>query len=381
MRNLIITAAAVVALFPAITATAQDETTRPDETVLPVVEHEIEETDLIPPTSFKAYPFVFYTPETQLAFGGGASVAWRYPDLGPEQRPNSVLGAVTYTTRSQLIIALTPEIYTKNGTWLIAGFLGYKEYPDKFWGIGPDAPAEDEEDFEPFIFQFKVDGQRTLGGHFLGGPTYHLIDYRPHELDPDGQLVTGTVAGSEGSRSSGLGIMGSYDSREQRFSPLSGNLVELQWRFYDSILGSDYTFQELVLDLRHYQPLKTDWVLALQAYSHTLSGNPPFNMLAMLGGTERLRGYWTGRYRDRKAFVFQAELRLPVTRRFGAAAFAGAGMVGSTYGELRIADFKPSLGGGVRYLFDPETNLKLRLDLGFGEAGQKGVYVTIMEAF
>lgn len=101
----------------------------------------------------------------------------------------------------------------------------------------------------------------------------------------------------------------------------------------------------------------------------------------MLGGPQLLRGYWTGRYRDRKALVFQAEYRFPVAGRFGGAAFAGTGVVGDGFNDIRTGNYKPSLGAGIRYLFDADSNLKLRLDIGFGEAGENGFYVTIKEAF
>ena len=333
-------------------------------------------------STLKAYPYIYYTPETDVAFGAGGTLTWRDSRRGPDQRPNSLLAGITYTTRNQLTISLDPEYRTPDDKWLIDGYLGYKDYPDKFWGIGPDAPASAEEDFAPLIWDFQASAQSALGDSpFLLGPSYVLMSYEPQDLDPDGQLASGDVPGAEGSLSSGLGVIGAFDTRDQLFAPGHGYYLETELRFFFPALGSDYTFEQLIIDLRHYRTLKPGLVLAVQAYSHTIGGDAPFNMQAMLGGSSLLRGYWTGRYRDRKAAVLQAEARFDLVGRLGGAVFAGGGLVGDEFRDWQSSEIKPSVGAGLRFVFDREANLKLRLDMGFGEAGQSGVYITVKEAF
>jgi len=43
--------------------------------------------------------------------------------------------------------------------------------------------------------------------------------------------------------------------------------------------------------------------------------------------------------------------------------------------------FKPSVGLGLRYIFDVRENIVLRMDFGFGENGNSGLYIMINEAF
>lgn len=362
----------------AASAAAQDENTARAQAAKPAA---VAEVPFLGGSTLRAYPYVYYTPETDVAYGGGATYTWRDSRRGPGQRPNSILAAVTFTTRNQLILSLDPEITTSDDQWLLDGYLGYKRYPDKFWGLGADAPAAAEEEFEPLIWDLQLGAQRRVRGSFLAGPSYVFMDYRPRELEADGQLADGGVPGAEGGLSSGLGLVGTYDSRDRRFSAERGTWAQAQVRLFGTALGSDWTFQQVIIDLRRYLPLAPGRVLALQAYTHTNGGAPPFNMLAMVGGSSRLRGYWTGRYRDRKALVLQAEARFALTGRLGGVAFAGAGSVGDEFRDWQLSEMKPSLGAGLRYLFDPDANLKLRLDFGFGEAGQNGVYVTVDEAF
>ncbi|MNL63506.1 hypothetical protein D3C87_1876490 [compost metagenome] len=104
-----------------------------------------------------------------------------------------------------------------------------------------------------------------------------------------------------------------------------------------------------------------------------------------MGNDEMMRGYYTGRYRDRNLLAAQAELRYRYNNRFGAAVFGGGGQVFEN-GGFAVKNFKPSYGAGGRYFFDPEKGLSVRLDYGIGEKRanekrQTGFYISLAEAF
>ena len=97
-----------------------------------------------------------------------------------------------------------------------------------------------------------------------------------------------------------------------------------------------------------------------------------------------MRGYYTGRYRDRNLLATQAELKYRIIPRISLVAFAGAGSVYNT--RINLGDFKPSYGAGFRYFFDTIRGLSLRMDYAFGEKRdgeerQKGFYIALGEAF
>jgi outer membrane translocation and assembly module TamA len=118
----------------------------------------------------------------------------------------------------------------------------------------------------------------------------------------------------------------------------------------------------------------------------TIGGDaPPFYVLPQLGNDELMRGYYTGRYRDKSLLAGQAELRYRFSPRLGLAGFAGGGNVYGT-GETWLTALKPSYGAGFRYFFDVERGLSVRIDYGIGEKRpgeerQKGVYLSLGEAF
>lgn len=118
----------------------------------------------------------------------------------------------------------------------------------------------------------------------------------------------------------------------------------------------------------------------------SLQGNrAPFYLLPQLGNDQMMRGYYTGRYRDRNLLAAQAELRYRFIPKLGAVAFLGAGSVYNNRG-FNLLNFKPSRGAGLRYFFDVNRGLSIRLDYGIGEKRtnekrQKGFYVNLAEAF
>jgi outer membrane translocation and assembly module TamA len=80
----------------------------------------------------------------------------------------------------------------------------------------------------------------------------------------------------------------------------------------------------------------------------------------------------------------QTELRYRMSERFGIVGFVGGGEV---FNKAFSADqLKPNYGGGLRYFFDVQKGLSVRVDYGVGEkrpgeSRQSGVYVGLGEAF
>ena len=97
-----------------------------------------------------------------------------------------------------------------------------------------------------------------------------------------------------------------------------------------------------------------------------------------------MRGYYEGRFRDRNYIAGQTEIRYRINNSFGLVAFVGAGEVFHT--GFSFAQLKPNYGGGVRYFFDIEKGLAIRLDYGVGQkpAGEpriSGLYVALGQSF
>ena len=93
-----------------------------------------------------------------------------------------------------------------------------------------------------------------------------------------------------------------------------------------------------------------------------------------------MRGYYSGRYRDNSYVAFQVEYRQFFWWRFGFVAFAGIGDVAEELTKINLHELKTTLGFGLRFIFNEEEKINLRMDVAFGK-GTNGVYFGIEEAF
>ena len=102
-------------------------------------------------------------------------------------------------------------------------------------------------------------------------------------------------------------------------------------------------------------------------------------MMALLGNSDLMRGYYEGRYRDKHKIEAQLEIRQHIWRRNGIVLWAGAGTVFNKFSAIMMKRILPNYGLGYRWEF--KKNVNLRLDYGFGKAGQGGFIFNINEAF
>src|SRR5204863_2575726 len=106
----------------------------------------------------------------------------------------------------------------------------------------------------------------------------------------------------------GVGPVLSRDTRDDSTFPRAGNFSTASLTWFDDELVGDYGFTQLELDHRTFVALPLRSVLALQGYGLiTWGGEPPLEFYGELGGQERLRGYYFGRYRDKVYVMGQAE--------------------------------------------------------------------------
>lgn len=72
---------------------------------------------------------------------------------------------------------------------------------------------------------------------------------------------------------------------------------------------------------------------------------------------------------------------MPLSKKFGLVFFGSAGDVAPDPDELKLDSFLTALGTGLRYRVGEGEAINLRVDLAWGENGNRGVYFTIKEAF
>ena len=327
-----------------------------------------------------AIPFIYYSPETKLAFGGGGVLNFRAGRNKELTRASTIWAFGTLNLAKQFQVVVKPEIYFERNRFFLSGNLRYERTPQNFYGIGNDMPSTAEESYTPRIVNFQVGVKKKFLGHLFAGVQYDFEQMTMEKVEPGGMLEDGEIPGSRGGLFSGFGVSLDWDSRDAVLYPRKGVFFQITADTYGAMTGSDFAFTSLKLDCREYFLVAPDQVLALQAYVRSTAGEVPFHKLAFLGGESLMRGYYKGRFRDKDILAVQAEYRVMVTKRIGVVGFAGLADVFPAFAEFKLKTIKYSLGTGFRYMVNKREGTTLRLDMAWGKRSF-GLYFTAQEAF
>ncbi len=329
--------------------------------------------------SINAYPYAYYTPETELAIGAGGILVFYTSDTSIIKPSKVVLGGY-YSTKKQYNITLDPAFYFSDNHIFIKMPLGFGYFVDKYFGVGPNSVDNGNEDYISRVYTAALYVQ-IPSYWFTSDRTGLILDYDYTEMvdkQTNSELINNSVLGSNGGESFGVGLEAVWDSRDNLFFPNDGKYSSLKFLSYP--IG-DFNFYSMELDVRHYNSFSKDQVLAGQGYFVASGGDIPFYKLPSLGGQNRMRGYYYGRYRDNIYATLQLEYRQFFSQRFGYVLFGSVGGVATSPDKLRIDEFKLSYGAGIRFLFNEEQKVNIRADIGITSDGDTGIYFGIEEAF
>lgn len=332
--------------------------------------------------TFIAIPTVYYLPETRFGFGVSATSVFRFRrDTLSIARPSQVSFSASYTQNRQILFTVPFQVFYDNNRYYAYGEFSFYRFNYYFFGIG-----ENEVPREPFEVQYpriRLNLLRRLGTgtSWYGGLRYVLEDYRMRETQPGGQLAEGTIYGSRGSLTSGLGFTLVNDRRDQVFYPRKGSFTEITFTAASRYKGADVTFQRLTMDYVKYLSLSRKTVLALNGYKSIIWGKAPFNQLSFLGGSRKFRGVYEGRYRDANALLFQGEVRQELFWRIGIVGFGAVGMLGDRDEFIRLNRPKFTYGAGLRFNANRKEHLNIRVDYGMAPGQDAAIYFTVGEAF
>ena len=329
---------------------------------------------------FLIFPFIIRSPETNWGFGGAAAFFFKAAKENEELRTSDVNLLSLYTTRKQTVIVLGSTIFFP-GEKQIFRFQGsYSYYPDKFWGLGNHSPESAKESYSlkqyflnpQFIIKFY---KKLFVGISLEGQRISNFTY-----DHGGVFDSQNISGIRGGHTFGVGLLLTFDTRNNAYSPNAGAFFEINATRFDEKFGSDFNFTSYLFDWRKFLSIGRNTVIGFQSVARFNDGNVPLRNLSMLGGTEMMRGYYKGRFTDKNLIAFQSEIRRYLFWRLGIVAFASAGQVGGKMKELRVDDFHYAFGTGLRIVMHEKEKVNLRVDIGFGNESN-GIYVILKEAF
>ncbi|MCO4762309.1 MAG: BamA/TamA family outer membrane protein [Myxococcales bacterium] len=308
------------------------------------------------------YPTVGYAPETKWEFGF-SSVYVYFASNDPTNRLSELSAFTFVTQQSQYGLQLEHTLYSDHNEWFFYGKVYLQSFPLKFYGIGPSADKHEKALVEGNFALVRERVLRKLKGSLYLGLALDIqrmssVEYEKQPGYEDMELPLGYG----GSSNFGLGLGLVYDTCHNAMNVRDGVLAEVGFLSYPSWV-SDFAMTTLYADGRYFFPTTSSQVLAFHVTGDFTFGQVPFNQLAQIGGSRIMRGFYTGRFRDRNAIAAQVEYRwLPVAWRIGGAAFASVGSVAPDLGFNRLLW---SVGGGPRILLFPQKDIYVRIDVAY----------------
>ena len=261
------------------------------------------------------------------------------------------------------------------GRYRIDYHLYFYSFPADFWGIGYEMGDNDanKSDMKRWQAQAEVSFLFRVADNFYIGPMASY-DYVIGKHIERPELLQGM---DQHTWNVGAGVSLVYDNRDNLTNPHRGIYLNINQMFRPRFMGNDYAFSTTAFRFDAYQRLGKGTVLAEDIGANLNFGNPSWGMMAELGGTHSMRGYYEGRYRDKHSLEATVELRQHVWKRNGIVVWVGAGTIFPKFSALRSKQILPNAGVGYRW----EFKKNVRLDYGFGKSGQSGFLFNINEAF
>ena len=314
-------------------------------------------------------PLISSDPKLSTSFG----VLVGYVHQFDEKSPPSMLGvAGTYsTTDSWIVAAFTKAHFGEDKHRVLAGLATgevHNDYED-YLGSGVNVKTTDDISLLALRYAYGFYGRWYLGPQFIS-TNYAIIG---------DDALSGDILdsiGLTGFRSNGLGLYTQYDTRDNQYSPLAGQVFEAHNVAFREALGGDVSFDALNADYQYYIPFHQKHVLALHAKGRWTNDAPPSGYSSI-----DLRGYTRGQYLAPHSTLAEVDYRHMVYKnKVGATVFGG---VSALYGyDTGDEDYKfyPAGGAGLFYVLNDEK-MVVRADVAVGTEGNYGFYLQFGNPF
>lgn len=318
-----------------------------------------------------------YASDTKFGLGMVAAGLYRSDPNDTILPPSNVSLFGDVSTVGFYMLGVRGNHIAPRGRYRIDYRLYFYSFPSDFWGIGYEMGDNDDNksDMKRWQAQTEVSFLFRVADNFYVGPMAGY-DYVIGKHIERPELLNGM---DQHTWNVGAGVSLVYDNRDNLTNPHRGVYLNLKQMLRPRFMGNDYAFSTTKFRFDLYQQLGEGTVLAEDFGANLNFGNPSWGMMANLGGTSSMRGYYEGRYRDKHSLEATVELRQHVWKRNGFVVWAGAGTVFPKFSELRSNRILPNVGVGYRWEF--KKNVNVRLDYGFGKSGQSGFLFNINEAF
>ncbi|MEH6734966.1 MAG: BamA/TamA family outer membrane protein [Shewanella sp.] len=324
-------------------------------------------------------PTAYYTPEKKFGVGLLMVGLYKTDNASSEQQPSSLVLNSFASVNNSYGVTVENMTFLNQGKQRLLLDLELHNEAAVYYGIGIEQGDQDlnHHEFKEQLYSFKPRWMTEVASNYFIGVGADFIYTTADSLE-----LVATEAPVDSSTllpdnfSSGVVVTSIYDSRDYRLNATKGWLFQVDAGLYQN--DQFDSFSTYNIELANYIDLgSTPGLIAWQVQGHLTSGDVPWNLLPDLGGSDSMRGYIRGRYRDEQMMMGQVEYRLPVFQRYGMVFWGAVGSVAPKVSELTDT-LLTAYGTGFR--FKIKDNINLRFDVGVGE-NETNFYLNVNEVF
>lgn len=325
-------------------------------------------------------PSAFYTPETNLGFGGLVYSHFKTRSKDSILRKSNTQSYLSYTLNKQFAFENDYQIWLKRNLIYLIGSADFSRFPEFFYGIGNNTKETERLMVSFDLIRIQTKNLIRIKNNIYGGILFHYQNLFNQDVKLMSNPSYMPVNGNMGYTASGLGPIFIMDNRDNPLNPAKGSYLEVSYVDYKNIIENKNMFTSLTIDARKYCTIFKKLVWNGNAYFAYNKGEVPYRLLPEIGGARFLRGYYRGRFRDNNMAILQQEFRMPIYKMIGIALFGGIGSVAKTPSQFKTNEIHYNYGIGLRIRVNKKENTNIRIDYGFTKDSQ-GLYVVFAEAF
>ncbi len=332
---------------------------------------------------YSPLPIISYSTETDWMFGLTKYNGFRIGSKGSNDstiQPSHITSLAYFTLNHQYKIGTEIDLMFGHNKYRSHTQVYYLDFPDYYYGLGDTTDYNNERLVNSTNldistgFEYNITSRLYIGIYYQYN-NFFVLDYSD-TLDYPGRI---DLIPNEGLQS-GIGLNFARETRDNRFNAKKGSYLFIKYMNYGKWVGSKFNYNLILIDYRNYFTPVKFLTIATQIYTEGRFGDVPVQSLALMGGDNRMRGIYLGRYRDHTLIDGQLELRFPIVWIIGGTLFGGLGEVAPDYGKYTFDGMHWSAGAGLRLMVDSRNRTNLRFDVGLSK-DRMLFFFTFLEAF
>lgn len=329
-------------------------------------------TDPLGDKNFAFLPIPYFNYDRSLEFQFGALPMAMYR-LNPKDTisPASITGLFgMYTSNDSWFAMFFQQFYLSEDNWRITAAGGHGSINFQFYIENPMNRFFKYNTGANFIYLM---GQRRVVSKLYVGLSFVYADLTTNLKERPAISIDPTTL-------TGMGIVTTFDNRDEIYYPRSGFLSNLNFTSFPELLDNDFVSNKIDFDFNKYISMRNGKdVLASRVYVGAGIGDLSFQQQFIVGFTD-IRGYTQGEYRGDQLYAIQTEYRWNFQKIMSAVAFAGLATVTNSINTNDNGKILPGIGAGFRVNVAPQYHMNVGMDVATG-IDDWGLYFRIGEAF